>query len=167
MSVAIANGREKPWGYSQKPPRDPDKAVLRERIASIIHELLQEGRGTTPEGIRYRTRVPPSSAAVEEVRGYGDAAIPVLNEYLWSRDSAESELAMRFLGALGGKQIVQPLRRVIRRHPSPAVRSAALRWLTQAPWESAAPILREAADKDLDSGVRNTARELLTKHFPK
>lgn len=45
--------------------------------------------------------------------------------------------------------------------PSPGVRETALRYLTEAPWESASPILQQAAQNDPDPAVRQTARELL------
>ena len=149
---------------SQRSSNGSEEAILRDQIRKLIRDTVQEGKGVTPEGIKYRTRVPPSNEAVEEVRGFGDKAIPVLTEYLWSRDTDESAVAMRFLGALGGKRIVAPLRQVIRQHPSPAARISAMRWLREVPCELAAPVLREAAERDSDPSVRRKARDLLSAH---
>ena len=92
--------------------------------------------------------------------------MPILEEYLWPGDNRAGELALRFLGLLGGSQIVEPLKRVVEKSDSPGRRELALRWLTQAPWDLAAPIIRTAAETDADAQVRGVARDLLANYSP-
>src|SRR5262245_58727978 len=103
------------------------------RISTIIRESLSRGEGTTVDGRRCSTRVPPSSEDGGEIKRYGDQAIPVLEEYILAQDIREGDLALRFLGLLGGSRIVEPLKRVVEKSSSPGRREGALRWLTQAP----------------------------------
>jgi HEAT repeat protein len=105
--------------------------------------------------------------AVDEVRGYGDKPVPILAEYLHQPNGFEKYHAMRFLGAIGRKSVVEPLRQVALHDPSAAYREYALAFLTQAPWELAAPILREAASRDTDLRVRQRAEELIAGYDPR
>jgi hypothetical protein len=50
---------------------------------------------------------------------------------------------------------------------SPAIRIIAPLSITCAPWESAKPIIREAAETDLDPKVRAVARDILADHAPR
>jgi hypothetical protein len=75
-------------------------------------------------------------------------------------------MAMRLMGALGGKRIIKPLKNVALYDPSPRKREYALRWITQAPWDRAAKVIRQAADHDADANVREVAKELLSGHGP-
>jgi hypothetical protein len=140
--------------------QDPDKSNIRERIAMIMKETLQQGKGTV-DGVKYRTKVLPSMEHIKEIQSYGDEAIPVLEEYLLSDNERASELAMRFLGSLGDSRIIRPLQNIILYNNSPIRRELALRWLAQAPWTEVAPIIREAAEKDENTHVREIAKQLL------
>jgi hypothetical protein len=62
---------------------------------------------------------------------------------------------------------VEPLKRVAEQSTSAASRETALMWLTQAPWELAFPIIRNAAETDRDPKVRGVAQDLLVKYSPK
>ena len=104
---------------------------------------------------------------VEEIKRYGDAAVPVLADYLRSGGELERSLAVEFLGLLGGSRIIEPLRIVIQSDTSPSIREKALRWLAQAPWDLAAPIITEAGDANSDANVRKVARDILTKRAHK
>ena len=138
----------------------------RERINQIISETLKRGEFTSPEGYRVVTRIPPSSEDVEEVKRMGDDAIPTLEEHFSSPDGREYELAMRLLGALGGKRIIEPLRKIIQFDSSAEKRKAALRWITQGRWDLASEILRKSAESDSDPKVRELAQELLAGYAP-
>ncbi|MCP9495949.1 MAG: HEAT repeat domain-containing protein [Pyrinomonadaceae bacterium MAG19_C2-C3] len=141
---------------------------VHERIAAIISETLKQGELRTYGGVSVITRVPPSNSAVEEVKRYGDAAVPILVNYLQrSENGRERELALRLLGSLGGSRIVAPLREVILYDPSPTFRQLALRWITQAPWKQALPIIQEAAEADRNERVREEAKNLIATRAPK
>ncbi len=146
----------------------PDEAAIRKRIAAIMSDRLKEGfvfpKSGTPGSPVY-TRVPPSREAVNEIKGYGDDAVPVLSGYLQSKNEGERDIAVEFIGLLGGQRIVAPLSRVMKRDPSPTIRLKALRWLAQAPRESMLPIVRQAAKADADEKVREAALEILS-HYP-
>ena len=143
-----------------KPPNPPDTLAIRQRIATILRERLNEGV-ILVNGVRAQTRTPPSQAAVEEIRRYGDSAVPSLTAYSTSKSERERGIAVEFLGLLGGRRIVAPLRKVIQKDPSPALRVVALRWISQVPSDSVILIIREAANTDADGCVRKTAKEIL------
>jgi hypothetical protein len=152
---------------SQTLPSAPDEGTIRERIATIIRETLKQGEGTTVEGYRFFTWMPPSDKDVEEIKSYGDKAVPILEKYLFSDVGREGHLALRLFGLLGGSRIVEPLKRVAEQSTSASRRATALTWLTQAPWELASPIIRNAAETDRDPEVRGVARDLLVNYSPK
>ena len=153
LSVGIS------WAQSSASSQ-PDMATVHRRIAVIISERLTEG-AIIVNGVRAQTRTPPSRAAVEEIRHYGDSAVAVLFEYLHSKSPRERSFAVEFLGLLGGRRIVVPLQGVILHDPSPAIRELALRWLTQAPSNLAQPIIRRSARTDPDEKVRKAAKDIL------
>lgn len=143
------------------PSTQPDMATVRRRIAVIITERLGEGV-IIVQGVRAQTRTPPSREAVEEIRHYGDAAVPILSAYFKSRNERERFFAVEFMGLLGGRRIIVPLRNVIRRDASPNIRIQALRWLAeQLPSDSALSIIREAANNNIDEKVRKAAKNIL------
>jgi len=142
------------------------ETVVRERISTLIRDINSRGHHEV-DGLKVWTRSLPSDEELDEVRGYGEAAVPVLTDYLKSEDARERELAMRFLGQLGGSQIVQPLRMVLLSDTSPGVRQSALRWLATAPWELASPIIERSATADVDQKVRDAAKEILASHARK
>ena len=141
-------------------------AKVRDRVNTIIRKTIQAGEFTTAEGVKGITRVPPSTEDVDEIRSYGDRAIQPLAEYLETDNAFEYELAMRLMGALGGKRIIAPLKKVALYDPSARKREYALRWITQGPWDLASPVITEAAENDRDANVRKVARELLSGHNP-
>ena len=142
------------------------KAKMRERINAIMKQTLKRGEFTTREGYKVITRTPPLTKDVEEVKQYGDDAIPVLEEHLSSNNEMEYELAMRLMGSLGGDRIIEPLKKIILFDPSPRKREYALRWIPQAPWDQASVVIRQAAENDSDSHVREVAKDLLSGHAP-
>ena len=152
---------------SQTLPPPSDDGAMRERISQIIDETIKQGEGYTAEGIKFWTRVPPSTKDIQEIKSYGQTAVPILEEYLFSDVGREGDLALDILGRLGGSQIVEPLKRVTEQSTSASRRDGALRWVTQAPWELALPIIRNAAETDRDPKVRALAQDLLVKYSPK
>lgn len=147
------------------PSKSSDGVDIRSRIAAIVQQRLDDGVFIV-NGIRAQTRTPPSNAAVEEIKRYGDSAVPVLAGYLHSKRPFESCVAVEFLGLLGGRRIVPLLQRVIQHDPSATLRELALRWLTQAPPNLAQPIIRRAAKTDPDEKVRKTAKNILETGSP-
>ena len=145
--------------------------VMRERIATIFRETLKQGESIVEvEGggqVMAKTFVPPPSWCVDEIQRYGDDAIPILTEYLSSDSGFEKYLAMRFLGLIGSRAVVEPLRRVALDDPSSSFRETALLWLSVAPWDLAYPIMTHVANNDSSKEVRETAKEILVRHVIK
>src|SRR5262249_4328127 len=141
--------------------------LVRERIATIFQETLKRGEARVEiDGhlITARTFVPPSTEHVDEIRRYGKEAIPILTEYLRLENGFEQYLAMRFLGDIGGANIIGPLAGVALSDPSPGIRSTALRWLSVTRWDLASPIIRQAARDDSAAEVRKQAQDILAQH---
>jgi hypothetical protein len=143
-----------------------DAAKVRERVNTIIRETLQRGEFTTAEGVKGITRVPPSAADMEEIKRYGDRAVLPLQDYFYSGNAFEYELAMRLMGALGGKRIIEPFKKVILYDQSARKREYALRGIIQGPWDQASKVISQAAENDPDENVRKVAEELLSGHGP-
>ncbi len=149
---------------------DAQMPLIRERVQRIMRETIEHGETVIILDGRQaiaRTFIPPSKLAVDEVKAYGDKAVAILAEYLRQTSGFEKYHAMRLLGAIGGKSVVAPLRQVALHDSSAGYREYALAFLTQAPWELAAPILQEAASRDADLRVRQRAKELLEGYGPR
>lgn len=144
------------------------KNAIRKRIAAIMGQRLKELDRLFPSSNRapgspVYTRIPPSPEAVREIQGYGNDAVPILSDYFTSRNERERSFAVEFMGLLGGRRIITPLRNVILRDASPNVRIQALRWLAeqQPPAEATLLIIREAANRNTIEEVRKAAKNLL------
>ena len=141
--------------------------IMRERIAVIFQETLKSGEFRIEykgQQVTGRTFMPPSVEHTDEIRRYGDQAIPILTDYLNGGSGFEKYLAMRFLGFIGGKGIIDPLRRVALDDPEPSFRIAAILSLSASPWDLAAPIITQAAEKDSSDEVRTQAKAILAQH---
>ena len=154
------------WNVDAQTNRTDDAQVtaIRERIQAIMRQTIKSGETVIMfdgRQVLARTFIPPSQLDIDEVKGYGDKAVPILAEYLRQPSGFEKYHAMRLLGTIGRKSVVEPLRQVALHDTSAGYREYALAFLTQAPWELAAPILREAATCDSDLRVRQRAKELL------
>ena len=141
-------------------------AKVRDRVNTIIRKTLQRGEFTTAEGVKGITRTPPSTEDVDEIKSYGDRAVQPLEEHFATDNAFDYELAMRLMGALGGKRIIAPLKKVALYDRSARKREYALRWITQGPWDLASQVITQAAENDRDANVRKVARELLSGHEP-
>ena len=142
--------------------------AMRERIATIIQETLKQGETRIElkdhSAVTALTFIPPTTEHVEEIRHYGKEAVPILADYLNRGSGFEKYIAMRFLGSIGGKSIINPLRRVVLDDPSPSFRATALLWLSAARWDLAAPLIRRAAREDSSPEVRRQAKAILRQH---
>jgi hypothetical protein len=77
-----------------------DNRVIRERIATIFHETLKRGEVAIEHNGRQvtaRSFLPPSTENVDEIRRYGQDAIPILVEYLDSDSGFEKFWRCAFL----------------------------------------------------------------------
>jgi len=144
-----------------------DNRVMRERISTIFRETLKQGEIVVEHNGRQvtsRTFFPPSTEYVDEIRRYGNHAIPILAEYLNSGSGFEKYLAMHFLGSIGGNGVVEPLRKVALSDVSSSFRLVALLRLSEAPWDLASPIIQQIAENDTSPEVREKAKEILAQH---
>jgi HEAT repeat protein len=167
IAIVFAAGFAVLHSDAQTTSAKTSKDILRERIATIFRETfkqLETRIEVNGQWITATTFSPPTTEHVEEIRRYGDEAIPILSEYLNQGTGWEKYLAMRFLGSIGGKSIIDPLRRVALHDPSPNFRTDALLWLSGARWDLAAPIIRQAARKDRSPEVRKQAQAILAQH---
>jgi len=162
-ALCFLHGTASAQERSAKGSEGLQKPFVRERIASIMKVTLGQGEFRTSEGIRAVIKVPPSTEQIQEVKNLGSSAIPVLSEYVTSKDPREQELAMRFLSAFAGDQIVGSLR-IFAKHSAFAMnRAQALEWLAQTPLSKALPIIEDVSKTDSDPYVRKTATEILAK----
>ena len=152
------------------PVQTSDDRVMHERIATIFSETFKQGEsGVGHNGNRQittRTFIPPSTKSIDEIRHYGEAAIPILAKYLDSGSGFEKYLAMRFLGSIGGTPILEPLSKVALKDSSSSFRLVALLWLADLPGDLVYPIIRQIAENDTSFEVREKAKEILAQHEP-
>src|SRR6266536_6608957 len=90
-------------------------SLIRERIQKIMRQTIARGETRIVSDGRQmiaKTFVPPSQLDIDDVKDYGDEAVPILTEYLRQPSGFEKYHAMRLLGAIGGKSVVEPLRQV-------------------------------------------------------
>ena len=168
ITIVFAAGLVVRHSDAQTPSAKTSKDVIRDRIAIIFQETFKQGETqielSDHSVVTARTFIPPTNEHVEEIRRYGADAVPLLSDYLDRGTGWEKYIAMRFLGSIGGKSIIDPLHKVALHDPSPDFRATALLWLSAAPWDLAAPIIRQAARKDSSPEVRKQAQEILRQH---
>jgi HEAT repeats len=133
------------------------------RIAAILDSILRRGETPLGEGTTSRW-VPPSSDEIEEVHKIGPSAIPALDKALDSHRPFEQFLAVRLLEAIGGPEIVPPLKHALTADKANSVRLAALAALRSAPDNLAVPIIRSAV-RDPDALVAQRAKDLLIEYY--
>jgi hypothetical protein len=168
ITIAFASSFVVSYCDAQTQSAKTSDRIMRERVATIFRETLKRGEtrierdGYSP--VTALTFVPPSTEHTDEIRRYGADAVPILSDYLKRGNGFEKHLAMRFLDAIGGKSIIEPLRKVAWYDPSPSFRATAVLWLSAARWDLAAPIIRRAAKKDSSAEVRTQAKAILAQH---
>jgi hypothetical protein len=133
-------------------------------IAAIIDGILKHGEQSLGGGITASTWVPPSPDEIEQIRKIGHDAISSLNRALDSHRPFQQFLVVRLLGAIGGADVVPPLRRALERDKQNSVRMAALAALRSAPDNLAVPIIQSTVH-DPDPLVAKRARDLLTDYY--
>ena len=77
----------------------PSGNFIHDRIARMLDYVVRRSEFSLPDGARIRTVPLADNVEIDEVKHYGDRAIPALSEYLTSEDSSHKNLAMRFLGS--------------------------------------------------------------------
>ena len=167
ITTAFASGFVDSRCAAQTASAKTSDSVMRERIATIFSETIKQGETRVEHDGQVFTALtfmPPTTEHVDEIRRYGQDAIPILSDYISRGYGFQKYLAMRFLCGIGGKDIIEPLRRVALDDPSPSFRSSALRWLRTAPWDLVAPIIRQAAESDISDEVRREAKDILAQH---
>jgi len=168
ITIVFAAGLVVRHSDAQTPSAKTSKEIIRDRITIIFQETFKQGETLVElkdhSMVKAQTFIPPANEHVEEIRRYGADAVPILSDYLNRGSGFEKYLAMRFLGSIGGKSIIDPLRRVALHDPSPNFRATALLWLSAARWDLAAPTIRHAARKDSSPEVRKQAQEILRQH---
>ena len=168
ITIVFAAGLVVRHSDAQTPSGKTSKDLIRDRIAIIFQETFKQGEAhielSDHSVVTARTFLPPTNEHVDEIRRYGADAVPILSDYLDRGTGWEKYIAMRFLDSIGGKSIIDPLRRVALHDPSPDFRATALLWLGAARWDLAAPIIRQAARKDSSPEVRKQAQEILRQH---
>jgi HEAT repeat protein len=147
-------------------PTTSNRALVRERVASIVQQTAARAQLTTKEGLKVTTRPLPSTENLSEVRRFGDEAVDVLSEYLSSDDVIVQETALRLLGEFTDQHALCVLQNFAQKAASPFIRGTALRWLIHFPAATYRPIIQQAADNDPSPEVRSTALTLLKRHPP-
>src|SRR5690606_33992171 len=129
---------------------------LKKRIADIVRVSKERGKGNV-NGISVYTKMPTDSKLVEEVRSYGEKAVPILADYLESKNQQERLIAVNFLGNIGGAGVVSALAKVINGDSPSTTRIVALRWLGSIDDPKARAIVFEVAETETTDALREEA----------
>jgi hypothetical protein len=140
------------------------KDDLRQKVEKVVKKTVESGSGRTAEGVPFFSEASPDPADIETIRSGGDAAISVLEGFVWEGQDPQMRVAVRLIGMTGGETGFNALRRIVQGHRVPSIRIRALRWISGRPSTEAIPIIEKVAQKDRDESVRKVARELLRKH---
>jgi HEAT repeat protein len=132
-------------------------------VAAIMDDVLKRGEGQVGD-VKTNTWVPPSPADIERIQRVGHDAIEPLSRCLDSRRPFMRILAVRFLGEIGGADVLPPLKRALEPNEQNSVRIYALAALRSVPDELALPIIRNAVH-DSDPLVAERAKSLLTGYY--
>src|SRR6185436_12121066 len=110
ITIVFAAGLVVRHSDAQTTSTKTSKDIIRDRIAIIFEETLKQGETRVELSdhsvVTARTFLPPTNEHVEEIRRYGADAVPILSDYLDRGTGWEKYLAMRFLGSIGGKSII-------------------------------------------------------------
>jgi len=134
---------------------------IREAISSIIKKTIQSGSGMTPEGVKFWTPVPPGNEDFSAVKALGKAAIPIVAEFLWTKDPRENLVAAHLLAGVREPAYLEPFVDVAKKHPSVGARVRAVRFLSSGSSILYTPMMEQVAANDPDPAVRSTASEIL------
>lgn len=149
--------------FSQTSPEDPKASVTtRDVVDSIVHRSAQPIRlsdSSSPITIT-SAGIAISAVDLQQIKQYGERAIPVLSTYLLGPDARSERVAIRLLGVIGGPATVDPLSKVLSDSSRPASREEALRSLEEAPCSpTVARAIRRLAQNDPNTIVRQLAQK--------
>ncbi len=134
-----------------------------EEVALIIDRVLVRGEGNIGN-IKTQIWVPPSEEDYQQILAIGSYAISPLNKRLDSSRPFQQLLIVRLLGALGGSDIVSPLKRALEPQRANSVRMASLAALRNVPDSLAIPIITNFLH-DSDPLVATRAKNLLDNYY--
>ena len=149
---------------AQSNDNDPDTPNrVTQRVDDIFVSALKEGRFLLENNVRTSTTVPPPTKATVEIKRMGTKAIPALVQHSTSENPREQELAVRFLGAIGGEAVVEPLGAVLLKSRYGTSRLLALKVLSEGPWDKIREYVRRAVN-DIEPAVRSEALRIEATH---
>lgn len=150
---------------AQSPEIKPTQEFINSQVTEIVENALQRGTGSTPEGVRITPmRAEASIEEMDQIKAFGDRAIPPLSGYFDTSNYRAQHLAVRILAYIGGKGVIAPLSKAAEHSPSEVVRLSAVECLGQQPWEDAAPTVKRVASDDSNPLVREHAQRVIAAH---
>lgn len=138
-------------------------AAIKEDVTRVFNETL-DGMETTVDGVKTSTWTGWKPEHQERIKCLGDLAVPFVVELLTSTRSYGQLLAVKMLGWAGGKEIVPPLRTVLKTSKSETIRISALESIFAAPEQEARSVLEDVAKSDPDKRVRDRAAQILARY---
>ncbi|MCU1255416.1 MAG: hypothetical protein JWM83_1715 [Candidatus Angelobacter sp.] len=149
----------------QSPEIKPTQEFINSQVTEIVENALQRGTGSTPEGVRITPmRAEVSMEEMDQIKAFGDRAIPPLSRYFDTSNYRAQHLAVRILAYIGGKEVIAPLSKAAEHSPSEVVRLSAVECLGQQLWEDVAPIVKRVASDDSNPLVREHAQRVIAAH---
>jgi len=147
------------WAQATWEPLATKNVDLKKRIAEIVRESNERGKENI-DGISISTKMPMNPKFIDEVKRYGEAAVPFLVGYLESDDQEERIAAVNFLGHIGGPSVIEPLRDVIDGESPSTTKIIALRWLGSIDDQRAKDIVLEISETATSDVLREEANSL-------
>jgi hypothetical protein len=143
----------------------PTQEFINRQVTEIVENALQRGTGSTPEGVRITPmRAEISMEEMNQIKAFGDRAIPPLSGYLNTSNYRAQHLVVRILAYIGGKGVIAPLSKAAEHSPSEVVRLSAVECLGQQPWEDVSAAVKRVASGDLNPLVREHAQRVIAAH---
>jgi hypothetical protein len=143
----------------------PTQEFINRQVTEIVENALQRGTGSTPEGVRITPmRAEISMEEMNQIKAFGDRAIPPLSGYLNTSNYRAPHLVVRILAYIGGKGVIAPLSKAAEHSPSEVVRLSAVECLGQQPWEDVSAAVKRVASGDLNPLVREHAQRVIAAH---
>jgi hypothetical protein len=153
-----------PSDQKNVPQTTTDKFTVEQQVSHFIEAILNRGHRFTTDGYEANTWVPPTQDEIRTIRQLGVSAITPLSIKVDDTNPYVQLLAVRFLGEIGGPLTIEPLSRGLAVGKWSFVRTQSLTSLTNAPNDSAIPIIRGMVN-DADPRVRERAIRLISEHY--
>ena len=141
-----------------------EQRVIRQQIAEMIHQALKASTINLKEGVVATTVPLLSPEDYAKVRQFGDAATPVLCEYLASKNYFEQLLAIRLLDTIGTNTAKDVLDSFAEKAELPATRMYALEFVAIAQRTRDIEILEKIAAADPNINVRTKAIDVIQRY---